>query len=67
MLLTRHVGTQGFRKSIVKRHQELLDATRSGKERVALAALESHLTESYDHVSKSYACMSVADAKRNGE
>ncbi|MEP7198420.1 MAG: GntR family transcriptional regulator, partial [Chloroflexota bacterium] len=42
MLLTRHVGTQGFRKSIVKRHQELLDAMRSGKEHVALAALESH-------------------------
>ena len=66
MLLTRHVATRGFRKSIVKRHQELLDAIRSGKERVALGALESHLKESYEHVSKSYAQLSNAAAKNGG-
>jgi DNA-binding GntR family transcriptional regulator len=66
MLLTRHVGTRGFRKSIVKRHQELLDAIRSGKERLALDALESHLRESYEHVAKSYAQSSSARAKRDG-
>ena len=60
LLLTRHVATQGFRKSIVKRHQELLDAIRSGDEQIALAALDSHLSESYELVSKNYQRQSKA-------
>ena len=66
MLLTRHVSTPGFRKSIVKRHQELLDAIRSGKERLAQDALESHLRESYEHVAQSYTRFAKTRAKRDG-
>ena len=53
MLLTRHEATPSPRKPIDQRHQELLDAIRSGKERVALAALESHLKQSYEYVAGS--------------
>ncbi|MBI5880436.1 MAG: GntR family transcriptional regulator [Chloroflexi bacterium] len=61
MLLSRHVGAKGFGQSIVNRHQELLDAICSGDERVALEALDSHLQESYQQVSRSYAQVTAGD------
>ena len=67
LLLTRHEVTPAARKPIDQRHQELLDAIRTGKERVALAALESHLKESYEYVSNSYAQLAASEAKRNGD
>jgi DNA-binding GntR family transcriptional regulator len=54
ILLTRHVAGQDFRKSVVRRHQELLDAFRTRDEATALAALDSHLAESYETASNTY-------------
>jgi len=34
---------------------------------VALAALESHLKESYEYVANSYALVAAAEARRNGD
>ena len=65
MLLTRHEAAPSARKPIDQRHQELLDAIRSGKERVALAALESHLKESYEYVAGSYA-LNAVETGRDG-
>jgi DNA-binding GntR family transcriptional regulator len=66
LLLTRHEATPSPRKPIDQRHQELLDAIRSGKERIALAALESHLKESYQYVADSYALNAAAEIGRDG-
>ena len=67
LLLTRHEAAPSPRKPIDQRHQELLDAIRSGKARVALAALESHLKESYEYVANNYALNAAAEARRNGD
>ena len=53
--------------TIDQRHQELLDAIRSGKERIALTALESHLKESYEYAVNSYALNAAAEARRSGD
>ena len=67
LLLTRHEATPSPRKPIDQRHQELLDAIRSGKERIALTALESHLKESYEYAVNSYALNAAAEARRSGD
>ena len=65
LLLSRHTATQGFGESIVRRHQELLDVIRSGDERAAMDAAESHLMESYEQVSGSYARLSESGPNHN--